>query len=379
MREKVLIMSSVHLWNDTRIFYKMAKSLAKVYDVELHAVADFDHQQVDNVQVFGLPKYTKRYLRPLNWLRLLYRTIQSDAKIVHFHDPELLLLGLVLKILTRKKVIYDVHEDFPASILNKNWIQRQWRTRIASLADRLEKGMSKHLDGIVFAEFYYKENFTRVHTRKVDIVNYPVFSDERCEEKKELNPDPTVRLVYAGGISESRGAFNMIKAIGAMRSDIQQRVQLILIGDVSGPMRAELESLMAAEGVEEHVLLTGRVNLAQVYEYYANCQIGLAILYPEKNYVKSLATKIYEYMSVGIPIIASNFPLWVELVEGNGCGVNVDPLDVQALARTMEELVVDPNRCHVMGRNGFAVYKEKYNWNVCEHELLKLYQELLEG
>jgi hypothetical protein len=49
------------------------------------------------------------------------KALKTDADIYHLHDPELMPLGLLLK-LQRKKVIYDVHENLPKQISIKHWI-----------------------------------------------------------------------------------------------------------------------------------------------------------------------------------------------------------------------------------------------------------------
>jgi len=54
-----MIITSVHRWDDTRIFHKQATSLAKKFDVELHAPADFIEKEQNGVMIYGLPKWKK--------------------------------------------------------------------------------------------------------------------------------------------------------------------------------------------------------------------------------------------------------------------------------------------------------------------------------
>ncbi|MHB9010529.1 MAG: glycosyltransferase family 4 protein, partial [Carboxydocellales bacterium] len=72
MVSKVLIISSVHFWNDARIFYKEAISLAKHYRVKLHAVGDFQGLN-QGVEVDCLPGRKNRLARVINTVRLLIR------------------------------------------------------------------------------------------------------------------------------------------------------------------------------------------------------------------------------------------------------------------------------------------------------------------
>ena len=83
-------------------------------------------------------------------------------------------------------------------------------------------------------------------------------------------------------------------------------------------------------------------------------------------------------MAAGLPVIASNFPLWKEIVEGNKCGLIVNPLDPEEIARAIEYLINHPDEARRMGKNGRRAVLEKYNWENESKKLLKLYEGLLE-
>jgi glycosyltransferase involved in cell wall biosynthesis len=96
-KTKVMFMSSVHRWDDPRILYKEAQELKKFYLVEVHATAPFKYKEVDGIDVYGLPIYHRRVFRCFNWLRLTVRALRSGAVVFHFHDPELIPLGIFFK------------------------------------------------------------------------------------------------------------------------------------------------------------------------------------------------------------------------------------------------------------------------------------------
>jgi len=371
---KIFMMSSVHAWNDSRIFHKEAVSLAKRHSVELYGIGDFIFKEIKGVKVFGLPRYNYRRLRILNWLMLLRLAMKSEADVFHFHDPELIPLGLLLKLIKRKKVIYDVHEDFPASIMYKEWIPNMYKDSLSKVLALLEKGLAGLFDAILLAEFSYADNFRNIDRKKIEILNYPLreFVVERKASSENIN------LVYAGSISEVRGVFCMIKAVSMLCREFDN-VRLFLIGPVVSPaIEIRIREIIQENNLMEKVTLAGRVPLSQVYEFYSRCHLGLILLHPERNYLRSLGTKIFEYMAAGLPVVASNFPLWEEFFHINKCGVTVDPLDPKDVAKGMKYLISNPNLMKQMGENGKRAYLEKYNWDSEEEKLFRLYSSFEE-
>ena len=83
-------------------------------------------------------------------------------------------------------------------------------------------------------------------------------------------------------------------------------------------------------------------------------------------------------MAVELPVIASNFPLWKEIVEGNECGRTVEPLNPKEIAKAIEHLLKNPELRQKMGENGRRAVWEKYNWENEGAKLLGLYGKLIE-
>ena len=381
MGAKVCILTTVHPPLDTRIFHKEARTLARTgYDVTLIAQHD-GNTIVDGVRVIGLPKPRNRLGRifGLTW-RAFRLALRQRATIYHFHDPELLLIGVLLKLFARAKIIYDVHENVPKQILNKLWLPT-WSRRPLTVAYKLvERVCLPFIDVIVIAEDSYIENY-RSFRDVITVRNYPIPSPLKVgspNTDRDEGLQHGFQLTYVGGVSKLRGSLELIEAMRILKAKGFKDVALSLIGPLSPPrFRHELSLLLRQYGLEQSVHIVEPIPHQEVFNVLGRSHVGLAILHPDPNYVDSLPTKLFEYMAAGLPVVASNFPLWKELIEGNRCGLTVDPLDPEAIAQAVEYLITHPEEARRMGENGRRAVEEKYNWEQESKKLLSLYECLL--
>jgi len=365
---KVCILTSAHPPFNRRIFHKQAKTLAKAgYEVTLIAQHDRD-EVVDGIKIVALPRPKNRLWRMLATWRVLRLALRQKADVYHFHDPELLPAGLLLKLIIKGKVIYDVHEDYPKAILTKHWLPSSVRMPVALLFNFLEKWAASRLDYTIVTTDDIARNFES--TRKVaTIKNYPVL------ERIELSPmhdteQPT--LIYAGGISQGRGIDEIIQAMAYL--DSSRNARLVLYGKFK--IESYQEIMQGVKGFDR-VEYRGWIEPEQMCQKISEATIGIVCYRPEPNHINAMPTKLFEYMLAGIPVIASNFPRWKEIAEGNNCGLTVNPLDPADIARAIEYLLDHPDDARQMGENGRKSVLEKYNWEAESKKLLEIYERLL--
>ncbi|MBC1457149.1 glycosyltransferase family 4 protein [Listeria newyorkensis] len=370
--KKVLIMSSVHLWNDTRVFHKEAVSLANLgYDVTLYAAAS-NHvyeNNIPNLQVITFAPKSK-VQRWQIWIKLYSIARNSDAEIVHLHDPELLPLGYILKKIHRKKVIFDMHEDFPAVLQTRkigNMSVPKWLLRFISTA---EKKMLQKMSAVIYAEKYYKENYETLTVKQLDIYNYPFLQETLEIEKYEI---PT--LIYAGAIHEIRGFKEMLAVAQLLKKD-NYHFQLLIVGKVPERLDAYAKQFLHENDLADKVKLVGRLDLHELMTFYAKSHIGLAILHPEANYLRSLPTKVFEYMSVSLPYVLSNFDSYERLVAETKSGYAVNPLVPSEIAAQVKVLLDTPEKQTELGTNGYRQHVANFNWSIEERKLGELYEGL---
>lgn len=364
---RIAHLTSVHSRDDTRILLKQCRSLAaNGHDVYLVVADGLGAARQEGVRIVDAGKPRSRMNRMLGATRRVFRNaVQIDADIYHFHDPELLPVGLALK-LRGNQVIYDAHEDVPRDILSKTYLHSSLRRPLAGVAGLVERFIGSRLDHVVAATPAIRDRFKRMGISSTAINNFPILGEL---DSTPSWSDRSREVCYVGGIFASRGAREMVAAMALSRSG----ARLSLAGNfVEREVRAEVATMPGWTKVDE----LGHLGRLEVKAVLGRSMAGLVTLHPTLAYLDSLPVKMFEYMSAGLPVIASNFPLWREIVEGNECGLCVDPLDPAAIAAAIDRLIDDPDLACRMGANGRRAVLETYNWGAEEGKLLALYDEV---
>jgi len=372
IRRKICILTSVHPPIDVRIFHKEAKSLVKVgYDVTLIAQHEKD-EVVDGIRIVPLPKPRSRFERMTKTVWMVFRlALKEKADVYHFHDPELLPIAKLLTLID-KRVVYDMHENVPKQIKNKGWIKPSLRKYVAKLASLAERFLLLDIP-VIFAETSYHKDYLWVK-KYTTVLNMPLIN-QLYSLKSDAQKTVGASVGYIGGVSEERGSLVTIEALKILKEHgVEPRFDCI--GTADKPHDEQLLKL-CEEYKLHNVVFHGCMPPHEGWPIIAQCDIGLAVLQPIPNYVESYPTKLFEYMAMGLPVIASNFSLYREIVEGAWCGICVDPINPEEIAGAILFIVEHPTVADQMGKNGRKAVEEKYNWGIEEKKLLELYEGLL--
>jgi len=371
-KTKVVHITSVHPPYDIRIFHKECRTLAAAgYDTSIIVPqTEASTTTRDGVKTVAVKQSRGRLRRILlTSPRVARRAFLLKAEVYHVHDPELLIIAVLLRIMG-KKVIFDMHENLPRAILTKGWIPENARPAVSKFVRLLERMFLSGLP-IIFAEESYVKDYSWV-SHKAVIMNMPLLAEIQSI-KEEKNKLPS--LGYLGMVSEARGCMQILRALDLVKKE-GVKVQWECVGRVEAGFKAEMLSLAKLYNLDE-IRIWGNKDATEAWRIIARCHIGMAILAPDQNYVESYPTKLFEYMALGIPVIASNFPLYRTIVETEQCGICVNPLRVEEIAQAILYLLRNPAIARKMGESGKLAVEKKYNWNVEKVKLLEFYEQIL--
>jgi len=365
--KKICHLSSVHARGDDRIFTKECVSLANAgYDVSFIVADDKNDEVVNGVKIYGVKKINSTLKRIITIPNMLFiKAKQIDADIYHLHDPELLPIGIKLKKL-KKTVIFDSHEDVFKQLMSKTYLHPIMRYIVSLIYKFYEKKVVSKLDIVISTTPDIYAKFRKWHSQVYLIRNFPILGEFAVNNKDVTKGN---NVLYLGGISKVRGIFEMVQAIDLCKTN----VRLKLAGQFfPQSLKDEISKCKGWEKVD----VLGFLDRKQISVLFQDIKVGLVTLLPTPNHISALAVKMFEYMSAGIPVIASNFPMWKRIVDESKCGISVNPMEPQEIADAIDFLIYNPETAKEMGNNGSNAVKEKYNWALEEKTLLQAYQQI---
>ncbi len=312
----------------------------------------------------------------------LWRSIRITARyrpqIIHVHDLPLMFLGLLLARLFNARLIYDLHENYPATfdLWKKGGIFRPV-IRNKHLAVWYDKFSLKKADGVMVVEPEHVEWIRRnygidrpiaVISNTVDLSSYPQLPVKEDIRKKYAGK---YVISYVGQISIERDLDVAIRAAAILRHDIPD-LRFVIVGD--GPDRARLQRLAEELNLNDQVEFVGWVPFEVTATYIRLSKVCLIPQGSNDLIDNGTPHKLYQYMALGKPVVVSDAKAMRRVVLESGCGEIFRSGDERSLADAI--LKIKSSHHEEYGAHGQIAVREKYNWQISARNLLELYQSL---
>lgn len=347
--------SGLYERNDVLMVHRQGKSLVEAgFKVTYVVCDDKPNEIINGVQIISTGyKPTGRLNRFLNTKRAIKQVLEKiDADIYQVSDPELIDLIVYFRR-NNKKAVFNLREYYPDMLLNKSYIPFILRRIVSGVYASLMTMYLKKYNAVFTVTDWILTALCNRHKIKNAylLTNFPVINKEFYLSKDEyMKREDTV--CYIGSIY------------------VQSRQEIIL------------DALAYMPSVK--YLLAGRfdngINYVKSHPYWPNVEFINGFPRSEMENIMSRATisntirdfqgrdgsygviKIFESMEQGLPLLLSDVPIYRQMVEKYKCGICVDPLDSNAIAKAIKYLVENKEEAYEMGQRGREAVMREYNW-----------------
>lgn len=372
-RRKVVMMTTMHEPDDTRIYKREALTLSRA-GFDVHMVAP----QSKRGPSLSLPAtYISSYNARLHRLAfglpsILIQARRLRAQIYHFHDPELLMIAPFLRS-RGAKVVYDVHENLPNCVLAKQYIYPTWRPMLSRSSGFVESELAKIPHMIVAASTDIAKRFVE-HPLLVRVRNFAPRNWVRIARKKQKLPHNGIRLGFCGGLGSSRG----LEILPLLLDELNRagKYEFWMCGKLQYPRKEKtaIDALLCRPDVTNLGFLP---NVEESIEFLANCDAGLYIFGGDPNLEigPERSNKLFQFMAAGLPVITSDYPAWRSFIESTQSGIVV-PCAVKSAAALIHMFCADRDRRTRTGLHAQNLVDQSLNWEGEASVLIQGYNTL---
>jgi len=336
MKPTVLVVTTVHWPDDTRIRERLIRSLATEFCIVYAAKSPGPSNHA------GLIWSELRGGRFRRNMQVFFLCLRSSWDVLVLHDPETVPTGIVAHLVHRKPVVFDVHEDIPATALSRDWVPEWLRRPLASFLVWLLRRAEGSLE-ITLAEPGYQGLFDKSHHV------FPNFPD--TSRYPDPRKDGNGEVVYLGDVTLERGADLAVNAC------TQLNRPLTFVGRATPEVQV---LLTRGSGLGDGLRFEGLLPNPDALESVARASVGLSPLRDIPNFRHSQPTKILEYLALGIPVVASDLPGTRSMVDGLEGVFLVEPGNDRRLALAIETAMAPEVRA--LAQSQVQAIRSQFRW-----------------
>lgn len=368
--KKICHVTSAHPIEDGRIFRRACISTV-IAGYDTYLVERGSSYTKNNVKIVGIgePRVNNRIYRMTVFaFKAVQIALKIDADLYHLHDPELLPYAYLLKK-RGKSVVFDSHENYVEQIKTKEYLPFGLAIVVSKIYDIFSRWIFKKIDGLTYPGDGSKTYFDDLCDYVTTTDNLPwldeLYNKYDIDSIKDHNS-----ACYIGGLDESRGLREMIKA------SYDANCKLYLAGSFSS---SEYQTSIQKMPEYKCVEYLGMLNRDGIVNLLNSTSIGFCTLLNVGQYYKmnNLPTKIYEYMSMSLPVIMSDSAYNISFNDKHCIGICVNPSDIDQFSEAIRFILDNDDFAKKCGSNGRELISEKYCWDIEQYHLIDMYNTIL--
>lgn len=322
-KRRIVLASILKPVDDTRMTEKLGVSLAQVEGNEVYVIGYPSRTQTspDSITSLPLQPFTRiSFGRMLAPLAVFKKCIQVKPELLIVNTHELLIVGVVNRILFGTKILYDIQENYARNILHTTAFALPLRPLLAGWVRLNEMLLTPLFHGVLLAEKCYENELPFVRLKSLVLENKAVVP----VNFKRQPPTDKIKIVFTGTLAESTGVFHAINLTQKLHQ-LNSKIELEIIGYCA--ITSTLTKIRSAIAGSAYIKLTGGEQLVphqQILEAIRTANFGF-ICYPIAPHTRNkVPTKLFEYLACKLPILLQSEPKWVDLCTPCKAAIVVD-------------------------------------------------------
>ncbi len=301
-------------------------------------------------------------------IRLFFYLLFHKYNLLVANDLDTLFPNFLVSKLRRLPLVYDSHEYFTGvpEIQKRPFVKWVWKS--------IEKMIFPHLKHVMTVSDSVAAQYeTEYGIRPVTVRNCSRKTNRIIpflREELGVGKDHLLLILQGTGINVDRGGEELIEAV--RQTD---KISLLIVG--SGDLLSTLKERVKELDLSNRVKFITKVLWEELIRYTKSADAGLSLDKDTNiNYRLSLPNKLFDYISAGIPVIASDLPEIKKIVTENRCGIIIPKVTPEEISIAMKELRDNKDLLTELKRNAI-IASESINWEKESSKIIEFYNRVL--
>lgn len=367
--QKILFLTTVHRYDDDRIFHHQAKTLRDAGNVvKICSLSSEFKGNVDGVEIESFSILGKSREEKIKTFERICNAFQPDCIICS--EPLAVIAAGKVKKQKKISIVYDITEWYPSMRMVENF------SFPLNVIHALKFFLFQLYAGFVSTHFIFGEN-----TKKFPLayffpfkksITLPYYPDDRYihQNIKKLEENK-ICLCYTGQFSEEKGIGNFFAAVDCLRKKKPGlKISILLIGASRKKKDEQYFSDQLNKYQFSHITIEKSASFKAFSKAYSEADICFDLRTMNYENHHCLPIKIFYYMASGKPVIYTDLKAIRKHLNISEFGFLVNPEDSDAIANSILTYINNPELYSLHAKNASLAYEKRYNWNIIKNSLL---------